>query len=64
MNRRAFERHLRSHGCLLHHHGSRHDVWLNPENLAKSPVPRHQILKKGTVRGICRILGIPAPPGI
>ena len=63
MNRRDFERHLRSHGCVLHHHGGKHDVWLNPANLAQSPVPRHSKIKHGTLRGICRILGISPPRG-
>ncbi len=64
MNRRQLERHLRAQGCLLHHHGRKHDVWVNPANLAQAPVPRHVRIKRGTVRGICRILGIPRPPGI
>jgi mRNA interferase HicA len=64
MNRRQFEQYLREHGCILHHHGGKHDVWVNPVNLAQAPVPRHQVLKRGTVRGICRILGIPRPTGI
>jgi hypothetical protein len=64
MKRRDLERHLRSHGCIPHQHGSRHDVWLNPRNLARAPVPRHTELKRGTGRGICRILAIPVPPGI
>ncbi|HEV3255327.1 MAG TPA: type II toxin-antitoxin system HicA family toxin [Gemmataceae bacterium] len=63
MNRRQLERHLRARGCLLHHHGGKHDIWLNPLNLAQAPVPRHRKIKRGTVRGICRILGIPRPPG-
>ncbi len=64
MNRVELERHLRANGCYLHHHGSRHDVWVNPVNLAQSPVPRHRVLKKGTARGICRNLGIPSPPNL
>lgn len=28
---------------------------------AMSPVPRHALIKSGTVRGICRLLGIPRP---
>lgn len=63
MNRRELERHLRALGCTLHHHGGKHDVWLNPSNLAQAPVPRHSTIKQGTVRGICRILGIPKPSG-
>ena len=64
MNRKRLERHLREHECVLHHHGAKHDVWVNPANLAQAPVPRHAKIKRGTVRGICRILGIPRPPGI
>jgi hypothetical protein len=60
MNRRALERHLRAHGCLLNHHGRRHDVWVNPQTQAHAPIPRHTTLKKATARGICRILGIPS----
>jgi mRNA interferase HicA len=63
MDRRQREQHLRVHGCVLHHHGAKHDVWLNPINLARTSVPRHNQIKRGTVRGICRILGIPRPPG-
>jgi hypothetical protein len=61
VNRRALERHLRQHGCILHHHGRRHDVWLNPQTQAQAPVPRHNTLKRGTARKVCRILGIPLP---
>ena len=64
MNRRQLEKHLRAHGCLLHHHGAKHDVWLNPENLAQTSVPRHKRIKVGTIRGIRRILGIPRPPNL
>jgi len=64
VNRLRLERHLRDHGCVLHHHGGQHDVWLNLETQAKAPVPRHNELKKGTVRGICRVLGVPLPSGI
>jgi len=48
---------------MLHHHGGKHDIWLNPRNLSQAPVPRHSELKKGTVKGICRILAIVAPRG-
>lgn len=64
MDRRQLEEHLREHGCVLHHHGAKHDVWVNPANLAQTSVPRHNQIKRGTVRGICRILGIRRPPGI
>jgi hypothetical protein len=64
MNRRKLEAHLRGHGCTLHHHGSKHDVWGNPANGKVAPVPRHKQVKKGTVRSICRILDIPVPDGL
>jgi hypothetical protein len=62
VKRRDLERHLRAHGCVLHHHGGRHDIWLNPQTLAQAPVPRHVTIKRGTVRSICRILEILLPP--
>ncbi|HEV3258660.1 MAG TPA: type II toxin-antitoxin system HicA family toxin [Gemmataceae bacterium] len=64
MNRRDLERHLRGQGCVLHHHGGRHDIWLNPRNLAQAPVPRRRQIKRGTIHGICRILGISLPVGL
>lgn len=63
MKRTDLEKHLREHGCVLHHHGAKHDIWLNVVNLSQSPVPRHREIKKGTARGICATLGIPKPPG-
>jgi hypothetical protein len=64
MNRRKFEAHLRANGCTLHHHGAKHDVWINPANGQTASVPRHRQIKKGTVRGICRALDIPLPDGL
>ncbi|MBI3407267.1 MAG: type II toxin-antitoxin system HicA family toxin [Planctomycetes bacterium] len=64
MNRRALEKHLRFHGCFLHHHGGKHDIWINPLTLGRSPIPRHTKLKRGTAKGICRRLGIPLPQGL
>jgi hypothetical protein len=64
MNRRDLEKYLGQCGCRLHHHGGNHDVWINTATLARASVPRHQTIKKGTVRGICHRLGIPTPPGI
>jgi mRNA interferase HicA len=61
VKRRDLERHLIFHGCFLHHHGGCHDVWVNAHTLKQSSVPRHNELKFGTARGICRILGIPPP---
>jgi len=50
VSRRDLERHLRQCGCVPHHHGGNHDVWLSPSNLAQAPVPRHSHIKRGRVR--------------
>jgi mRNA interferase HicA len=63
MKRRELERHLRDHGCFLHHYGGKHDIWVNAVSLSQVPVPRHAELKKGTVRAICRVLRVPVPAG-
>lgn len=63
MKRRDLEKHLRSHGCVLEHHGGRHDVWSNPHTGSEAPVPRHNELKTDTARGICKQLGISPAPG-
>jgi predicted RNA binding protein YcfA (HicA-like mRNA interferase family) len=61
MSRRDFERHLRKHGCFLHHRGGSHDIWVNPANGTQAPVPRHATLKRGTVRAICQRLEVASP---
>ncbi len=59
IRKRDLERHLRSHGCAFVRHGSRHDVWTNPERQQESSVPRHNTIPLGTARRICKELGIP-----
>lgn len=62
MKRRELERHLRRHGAELLREGARHSVWgLDAER--SIAVPRHREIKLGTVRAICRDLGIPPPTG-
>ena len=39
MKRRDLVRELESAGC--HRHGARHDIYVNPRNGRKAPVPRH-----------------------
>jgi mRNA interferase HicA len=63
MKRAKLEEHLHKYGCEFDHHGGRHDIWLNPVNLSQAPVPRHREIKSGTVRNICRQLGIADPSG-
>ena len=42
MKRRDFIRELERAGCVLHRHGNRHDIYRNPANGRKAPVPRHR----------------------
>jgi len=62
MKRRDLEKHLRKHGCELDHHGASHDAWRNPLNGVIDVVPRHKEVQTHTARGICKSLGVPAPP--
>ena len=58
MKRRDLEKHLKAQGCYLHHAGGNHDVWVNPENGIKQPIPRHNEIKTALGRGVCKKLGI------
>lgn len=64
MKRRELEEYLRSVGCVFHRNGAAHDIWRNPANGKKGVVPRHAAIPRGTVRSICRQLGIPLPPNL
>ena len=63
MKRRDLERHLRDYGCEFHSSGREHDMWINLTTLVQDAVPRHKEIKLGTVRSICKQLGIPIPRG-
>ncbi|MGH2779950.1 MAG: type II toxin-antitoxin system HicA family toxin [Thermoleophilaceae bacterium] len=63
MKRRDLERHLRSHGCRSVGEGGRHTKWRGPEG-QPAAVPRHRELRAGTVRAICRQLGVPVPANV
>ncbi len=58
MKLRAFLRELRRAGCELHRHGKRHDLYLNPANGRKAPVPRHTEIKNSLCELIRKQLGI------
>jgi len=56
------ERHLRRHGCILYREGSDHSVWRHEANRKIASVPRpREIIKEGTVRAICKQLGVSRP---
>lgn len=58
MKRAAFLRELAQKGCVLHRHGGRHDLYLNPRNGRKAPLPRHKEIKDSLCRLIRRQLEI------
>jgi hypothetical protein len=59
LKRRAFLKELRKAGCTLQRHGGRHDLYLNPANGRKAPVPRHNEIKDSLCRLIRRQLDLP-----
>ena len=58
MKRTALIRQLRRAGCVLHRHGSRHDIYLNPNTGQKQPVPRHREIDDALAKHIRKYLGI------
>lgn len=59
MKRSALIRELIRHGCVLHRHGSRHDIFLNPSTGQKQPGPRHSEIDDTLARHIRKNLGLP-----
>lgn len=58
MKRKAFLKELRKAGCFLHRHGGRHDLYVNPTNGQKAPVPRHAEIRDSLCKLIRRQLGV------
>lgn len=58
MNRRELIRELIREGCFLERHGSRHDIYTNPANGRKAPVPRHNEIRDSLCELIRRQLGL------
>ena len=58
MKREAFLRELRRAGCVLDRHGGRHDLYVNPANGRKAPIPRHREIKESLVALIRKQLGV------
>jgi mRNA interferase HicA len=59
MKRTDLLKHLRSHGCELLREGGRHSWWHNPEQNARSAIPRHSEISDILARKICKDLGVP-----
>ena len=58
MKRKQLVRELEQAGCELHRHGARHDIYRNPANSRKAPVPRHSEIRDSLCRLIRKQLGI------
>jgi len=58
VKRRDFIRELVDAGCYLKRHGGRHDIYMNPMNGKKAPVPRHSEIKGSLCDLIRKQLGI------
>jgi predicted RNA binding protein YcfA (HicA-like mRNA interferase family) len=57
MKRKEFIKELQKAGCILLR-GARHDIYLNPRNGLKQPVPRHSELDNILARHIRKHLGL------
>ncbi len=59
MKRKELIRQLTEAGCEFVRHGGRHDVYRNPANGRKQPVPRHSEVNEHLARHIKKHLGLP-----
>ena len=58
MKRRDLLRLLEQNGCTLLRHGGRHDIYINPKNGLKQPVPRHREIDERLAKHIKKYLGL------
>jgi len=58
MKRKEFIKELQRAGCQLVRSGARHDIYVNPANNLKQPVPRHSEISDVLVRHIRKYLAI------
>ncbi|ETX04166.1 type II toxin-antitoxin system HicA family toxin [Candidatus Entotheonella palauensis] len=58
MRRRQFIRELERAGCVLHRHGSRHDIDINPTTGQKQSVPPHNEIEDVLALHIKKNLGL------
>jgi mRNA interferase HicA len=58
VKRNALIRELTDAGCHLDRHGKKHDIFVNPRNGRKAPVPRHQEIANTLCGFIKRQLGL------
>ncbi len=60
MKRGELIRELQAAGCVLLRHGGRHDVYRNPANGRKQPIPRHSEIDDTLAKHIKKYLGLSA----
>ena len=58
MKRGELIRELLDKGCVLKRHGANHDIYLNPTNGRKAPIPRHAEIKNTLCDLIRKQLGV------
>lgn len=60
MTHGELKRLLKKNGCEFHHHGKRHDIWINPKTGKQFPVGRHdkQEVPPGTRDSILKDAGL------
>ena len=58
MKRHELIRELVDAGCYLRRHGKRHDIYMNPKNGKKAPLPRHPEIKETLCELIRKELGL------
>ena len=58
MKRRDLVRELVEQGCYLRRHGRKHDIYINPKNGKKAPIPRHPEIKESLCELIKKQLGL------
>jgi mRNA interferase HicA len=58
VKRRDLVRELADAGCYLTRHGKKHDIYVNPKNGKKAPVPRHAEIKESLCDLIKKQLGL------
>ena len=72
MKRSELIRELERKGCVLHRHGGRHDIYINPSTGQKQPVPRHAEIDNAlakhikpfhSLRPVGRLTDLRVPPG-
>ncbi len=58
MKRKEFVRKLEKDGCVFLRAGANHDLYMNPANGNKQPVPRHTEIDNNLAKHIRKYLGL------